>query len=101
MGKGCGKGEGRGVVSATRLLKARRKAGTGRKQSEDRGAQPHFIHLWETIIEKPFRAAKSLGGRRDWDSNQVSVKRIASEGPRKMSATVRTKQARLARWLEF
>lgn len=36
MGKGCGKGEGRGVVSATRLLKARRKAGTGRKQSEDR-----------------------------------------------------------------
>lgn len=63
--------------------------------------QPHFIHPWETIIEKPFRAAKSSGGRRDWDSNQVSVKRIASEGPRKMSATVRTKQARLARWQEF
>lgn len=72
------------------------------ESSQRTEAQPHFIHPWETIIEKPFRAAKSSGGRRDWDSNQVSVKRIASEGPGKMSATVRTKQARrLATWQEF
>lgn len=94
MGKGCVKGEERGVINAARLFKARRKEGMGRKQRAGE-AQPCFFHPWETIIEKTFRAVKSLGGRRDWDPNQVSVKYITSEGPRKMSSVVTPKQARM------